>query len=320
VSTLLKLLLLPMLTGSAYCLAYAYELGYFDSLGIPATLLTVELGQLAIPGLLGVGTVLLIGLVYKTHVEIMDQGSFTSQAYLWLPFFVLAQLLWPDWGVGLVTLLFLQRQAAKSQQRWLWEGAAWLWASALVRDAVPDAYDRTISQATGMILFLIVFERWSYWRVLTLNRQGKVPSRLVKFFADFRAPARNSVRTFASGEGPELYRSVIAASIGLGMLLILVFGSYRLGYYFGQQQEYYLVVDQTSKSPRIVARQYGDKAIEGSLNANTLELTGEWRMIKYSDTNPMVAVYKKLGHLKHQDYPSPEPLDAIYRGLKSHFR
>src|SRR5437867_9273189 len=102
VSTLLKLLLLPILTGSAYCLAYAYVLGYFDSLGIPATLLTVGLGQLAIPGLLGAVAVLLIGLAYKTHVEIADQKSFTAQAYLWLPFLILAELLWPNWGAGIV--------------------------------------------------------------------------------------------------------------------------------------------------------------------------------------------------------------------------
>ena len=140
---------------------------------------------------------------------------------------------------------------------------------------------------------------------------------MVRFFADFHSTLHNSAPGPASGGGVEFHKSLAAAAIALSVLLILVIRLYRLGYYSGQQQEHYLVVDPTSRNPRIIAKQYGDRTIEGFFDAKTLELTGEWRMTTYSDANPIDATYEELGQLKRKNDPSLQPLDAIYRDLKS---
>jgi hypothetical protein len=156
----LKLLIFPIVTACAYLLAYAYELGSFDSLGIPTTLLTVELGQLAIPGLLGVGAALIIGFSYRLYLDMREQeeGSLIAEVFLWLPFFVLAELLWPEWGTGVLLIFFLGRQAGKSRpQARLWQVATVIWIWLVLRRVVPRELEVTVHFGAAMFLFSIVY-------------------------------------------------------------------------------------------------------------------------------------------------------------------
>jgi hypothetical protein len=289
---LLALLLLPAITAVAYGLALAYEWGVLDAYGAPRMLARVDLGQLVVPGaitLLFVGFAMLYVFGFTLLVGIYRRTAF-AKFFVWFTmtsFFLNFGL----WGLAVLALIVLARQGRHAKRRrYAWEMLFGLYIVAGSAAAFGKYHSRLDLGTEYIVTFWVVLAMTTllfaaHSLALRLHEKSRPVPRVIGMIMrastaiDFGIPddLRDMPR-IGLVLGAMLLSLVILAGTGVGM--------YRLGE-TSSDRDYATVISGPRGEKAAIIRLYSDRAITGVFDPKTNRLTGEWRIVGYSDSTPL---------------------------------